>query len=344
MTTASSIALTRSWPASPRGKSCGLTLVEVVVIMGAIGLLVVMLLPAVMASREHARRSQCLANLHQLGQACGAHESARKCFPYTAISYIDENRKMHAPISPHASLLPYLEVDNLYSAIAFNDIPFDLPFSPPNSKANQSALAATVGIFACPSDGATRTGTNYRASIGTGPGVFPTPGGACSDPGDLSGAFVNGRATSTAEFVDGLSSTVFFSERPVGLGGRPAGIHRDSLVVVPDICTATAARQACATANPGLTPHDTFLGATWLIGGWRHTWYNHITTPNAAIFDCAAGAMSADGGRGAYAARSFHPGGVNVCMGDGAAKFVSDEVDAAVWQAFATRRGSDAVE
>jgi prepilin-type processing-associated H-X9-DG protein len=344
MTAASGNTAARCRPRSRQGRKNALTLLEVLVVIGVIGVLVLALLPAVMASREHARRSQCLANLRQLGQACGSHEGARRRFPYTALTYVDENGRTHAPISPHASLLAYLEADNLYSGIASDDIPFDLPFYPPSSKANQNALAATVAVFACPSDGATDSGTDYRASIGIGPGALPPPAGTCSDPGDLSGAFVNGRATAPAEFIDGLSNTVFFSERPVGLRVHLADIHRDALVVIPDICTAVEARQTCAASNPSLTPHDTYLGATWLIGGWRQTWYNHITTPNSTIFDCAAGAMSADGGRGAYAARSFHPGGVNVCMGDGAGKFISDEVDALVWQAMATRRGGDAVQ
>ncbi|MEX1232361.1 MAG: DUF1559 domain-containing protein [Planctomycetaceae bacterium] len=90
------------------------------------------------------------------------------------------------------------------------------------------------------------------------------------------------------------------------------------------------------SANP---PHDSYGGSSWLFGGWRHTWYNHIRTPNSPGWDCATGV----GGGGAVTARSFHFGGVNIVLGDGSGRFVSDSIDLAVWRALASRKNGEVI-
>jgi prepilin-type processing-associated H-X9-DG protein len=90
-------------------------------------------------------------------------------------------------------------------------------------------------------------------------------------------------------------------------------------------------------------------GFSWANGEYRTTLYNHARRPNDPALDCLAAQMSsADlarmyAGYGWRAARSRHPGGVNVALADGAVRFVEDGVDPAVWKAAATRAGGEAV-
>lgn len=319
-----------------------LTITETMVAMSILSLLAALLLPAVQAARENGRRTHCLDNLREIMYACGSHESARQEFPYTAVQYFGSDKQMHPPCSPHERLLPYLEQEAVYAEIDFNDLPLDLSMMPPSSAKNGELVHLPLAVFRCPSDLRAPGANNYRACMGYGPGIFTAAeSSVCTDPGNGTGAFVNGRAVKPAEFLDGLSMTGMFSERVVGSRGayRP---YSDYLVSLIDICTTADAVSICSSL-PATGPHDAYGGATWLFGGWRQTWYNHLLTPNSATPDCNAGPITAGGGRGAYTARSYHPGGVNSAMADGSARFISEGVDAAVWRAFSTRSGGEAV-
>jgi prepilin-type processing-associated H-X9-DG protein len=71
--------------------------------------------------------------------------------------------------------------------------------------------------------------------------------------------------------------------------------------------------------------------------------YNHIWTPNSRFYDCqVTSAPDSPDEPAVVTARSYHPGGVNVLMGDGKVHFVSDSVDVLVWRAVSTRSGGEA--
>src|SRR5262245_24478729 len=89
---------------------CGFTLVELLVVIGIIGLLVALLLPAIQAAREAARRSQCSNHLRQLGVAVHNYESSNKRFPPITVLPLGQT---YQPWSAHARLLPYLEEQSL---------------------------------------------------------------------------------------------------------------------------------------------------------------------------------------------------------------------------------------
>lgn len=321
-------------------RRAALTLVETMVAMAALSLLAALMLPAVHIARESARRGQCLNNLRQIVQACSAHKSARRAFPYTAVTYSDGNNNLHPACSPHERLLPYLEQNPVYTQVDFNDYPIDVAAAPLSSLHNGGLVHLAISVFRCPTDARFSGGNNYRACMGYGPGIFTAAETSmCTDPGNASGAFVNGRSVSAAEFLDGLSATVMFSERVIGSRGayRPFSDYR---VYLGNICTVSDAMGICSSAFVG--PTDSNGGATWLFGGWRQTWYNHVLPPNARIADCNSGPISSGGGNGAYTARSYHPGGVNSATADGSARFVSDNIDLFVWRAISTRRGGEA--
>jgi prepilin-type processing-associated H-X9-DG protein len=329
---------------SPRSRftprRTALTIVETMVSMSAISLLLAMLIPAVQAARECARRTNCLNNLREVLQACAVHESARGEFPYTSVTFFDNKHQSHPACSPHARLLPYLEQGATYSEIDFADYPIDVAAGPLASMRNGALISFSISVVRCPSDSGLPGGNNYRACMGFGPGIFtPKETTQCTDPGNGTGAFVNGRGVKAAEFLDGLANTVMFSERVMGSRGafRP---YSDYRIYLGNICTAADAIGICESLAAG--PTDSNGGSTWLFGGWRQTWYNHILTPNSRIPDCSAGDLIEGGGNGAYTARSYHPGGVNSAMADGSARFVSEGIDAFVWRVISTRAGGEA--
>lgn len=330
---------------SKRGPSlrrAAFSMVEAIVAMSMLSLLAALLLPVVQAARERARRGHCLNNLREIMHACGAHESAKQVFPYTAVQFFGAGNRMHPPCSPHERLLPYLEQETVFAQVDFNDLPLDLSVMPPASSRNGALVHLPLSVFRCPTDVSAPGANNYRACMGYGPGIFsPAESQTCTDQGNGAGAFVNGRSVKAGEFLDGLSTTVMFSERVIGSRGayRP---YSDYLISLPDICTVPDAMRMCAMLPAG-GPYDAYAGTTWLFGGYRHTWYNHLLTPNSPTPDCNAGPVASGGGRGAYTARSYHPGGVSSAMADGSARFVSERIDPFVWRALSTRRGGETV-
>lgn len=326
-----------------------MTLVELLMLLGVASLLMALTLPAVQSARETSRRSQCLDNLRQLGMATHNHIAIKsEDLPYTATNGADPGGHLLASISPHRKLLPFLDRSDLLSGVDEGEIIVNQPGAPPSfvNPVLEKLLGIRVSAFLCPSDVRRPGATNYRANMGYGPGVFGAqPPALAGFAGNTAGAFVHGRSTRVAEFRDGLSSTVLFSEKLIG-DGKPnwyTGWTDSFYFYSPNISTADDAVQACqGSMQSPHPPHASYGGWTWLFGGWNSTWYNHVLTPNMRTPDCSEGGNAMAGGaRGIYAARSFHPGGVNVVLADGSTRFVADQIDPLVWRAYSTRAGTE---
>ena len=129
-----------------RSPSRGFTLVELLVVIAIIGLLVALLLPAIQASREAARRSSCSNNLKQIGLALGSYESALKVYPPSRTS---EFLSLWSPLrlqnnhSWASIIMPYLEQGNLHESIDYSE--------PALAIANRQAAATIVKVYRCPS-------------------------------------------------------------------------------------------------------------------------------------------------------------------------------------------------
>ncbi|HEV7225009.1 MAG TPA: DUF1559 domain-containing protein [Pirellulales bacterium] len=317
----------------------GVSIVELLVVTGIIGLLASLTFSAVQQSRESARRLQCLGHLKQLGQATASFESSNGAIPETTAGHNGLGRRWQS-ISPHVHLLPFLDQSQLYSQVDFAERGIGPTSDPPKSTWNPELLKITVPVFRCPSDGQQWPGANnYRANMGGGPAVLKhVVNGVADEPANGSGPFRIWHGTRPAEISDGLSNTALFSERLVG-GLRPSWFigPRDYFFSqtgpIETIADAEAACWLPAGANPA---HDAYSGTTWLMGGFRHTWYNHIRTPNSVFPDCGPQ-------KGAFTARSAHPGGVNIVLADGAGRFITSNIELAVWRAIATRAGTDAL-
>ena len=320
-----------------RGERGAFTVLELLVVLGVLSVLVGLIAPAVQRARENARRTACLHQLRQMGHACEAHLATQRRYP----TYLNIGRP-GASASGHVRLLPYLEQRAVYDQVPL-ELVGDAVAEPPTCPADLTQIP--LPMFHCPSDEVRASGNSYRACFGTTPGIHATwrPGLPRPPEGtavSLWGVFLGARTA--GDVSDGLSHTVLFSERVVGDGDAsrytpwrdiartPRGIY------YPDDAVA-----ACAEIDHPAA-HISYGGWTWLLTDYSQTAYNHVLPPNSAVPDCVDGWNTAVVHEGAVTARSRHDGGVNVALGDGAVRFVSETTDLRVWRAIATIHGAEA--
>lgn len=199
----------RARPARPRATARGLTLVELLVVIAVIGILVSLLLPAVQAAREAARRTGCANNLRQIGIALHNYHDAHERFPPGGI----EHRMMINPrtgrvygragrqLAWSLFLLPYLEQEPLYEQID-TGLPFDAP-------ANAEPAATVLSVYVCPS---VPGGSRLRS--GRGPsqygGIYGERITGANQP--PKGVMLYDYAVRIAEILDGTSTTLAVAE------------------------------------------------------------------------------------------------------------------------------------
>ena len=357
------------------------TLVELLVVIAIIGILVALLLPAIQAAREAARRTQCVNNMKQMGLAAANYESARGRFPpgrllpdwtdadgspksgsnYESVLITDKT----GFYSVHIWLLPYMEAKNVFDMINFDVAQVKKMLHPKNP--NYDAYATAQGLFLCPSDdntGRIISENNYRCNFG---GDTPGAGGDGSQelrPGRKwlaagNGAFTIGKkGLKASEYTDGLSKTAFFSERTKG-----SGIEESELATLSDMrrldtgirenvyvdkllenCTNQDIKPEYNFGWMGRWPDGNDWSNGWPFAGYDSTQYNHVAPPNWGTVDCGVSYISDMPTEHAIvAARSKHPGAVVVAFGDGHTANISDEINIEVWRALGTRNGEETI-
>jgi prepilin-type N-terminal cleavage/methylation domain-containing protein len=369
----------------------GFTLVELLVVIAIIGILVGLLLPAVQAAREAARRMQCSNNLKQMGLATFNYESAHKKFPpgrlladysvngVTQANYTSYNAVTGAAgqwtgfRSVHTFILPYMEQSNIYELIDFGaPTSVRMTTSGVPTNRNYQAYANAAALYICPSDpktGRVISENNYRYNFGGSTHY----GGALSSAannnnnatlGALSvrgnGAFTIGDALKVASVTDGLSNTVFFSERNKGSGNNLSTTlpdrrfdvitspNRTQTLISPDQIFNDCLGYVAAPSSFHFNSAGRWLDGSdfsngWPFGFYSSTMYNHVAPPNWSGFDCGQWSAIADapGEHAIIAARSSHTGGVNCAKGDGSVTFASSNIDTAIWRALGTRDGGE---
>lgn len=323
-------------------RSFGFTLVELLVVIAIIGVLMGLLLPAVQMAREASRRASCGNNMRQVGLAMLNYQSARGYFPPGSVA----KRYEGSPNTPWtfyrwsalAMLTPFLEQSAAYNLLDLQKPLYSITYSV--TPENVAGVRTMVPLFLCPSDQQRRLHpgfgpTNYAFATGNGAG-----GGT---PLDTNGPFFVNSRMRPAEFRDGMTNTIAMSESLLGVSGDQ-NQHPD----VSYRFTFAAPLNATVCAVTSMWNIQDPRGFSWANGEYRTTFYNHRSTPNSTEHDCISSMLSGNVDRrftpfGWRAARSQHPGGVNVMRMDGSIDFINNDIDLAVWRALSTRAGGEII-
>jgi prepilin-type N-terminal cleavage/methylation domain-containing protein/prepilin-type processing-associated H-X9-DG protein len=335
----------------PRGR--GFTLIELLVVIAVIGLLIAMLLPAVQAAREAARRSRCVNNLKQLGLAVQGYIDATGALPPAAATGPEWSNNF----SMKVRVLPFIEQAALFNSMNMSFFQ--------QSAQNATNLTTMVDAFVCPSDSNVPCGT-YDV-VGVGPrqigytsypnnlGTTPTNNGGRYDgpayfmgAGDVASVAGLAPTVTLAGITDGTSSTVIWSEMIRGTNGTtPAGPNQVYLLSIPPPSTTTYVplatyMSACEAATPlaGFDSKGQIWGTDYAAQGGG---YAHIMTPNQKACVFQGQSQPVEWSAVCVGASSFHPGGVNVGFLDGSVRFVNDGVDPRIWWAVATKAGGEVI-
>ncbi len=326
----------------------GFTLVELLVVIAIIGILVALLLPAVQAARESARRAQCVNNLKQLGLALHHYHDACRTLPpggfsneYPGATTTANGEPAQLGYSVHARLLPYIEQAALAGVINLN---FDW-----TAPMNLPAASINVTAFKCPSDSGSQippgygAQNNYYCNYGTGIvygdpllAAAGTPNATMPQP---NGIFYFDFCTNFASILDGTSNTAALCEKVTGDFNNGISTPKSDTYkpgTYPNgVLDAIAQCNSIDLTNLGFQGYSA-VGAPWILSYHSTTTYSHINTPNG--LSCMY-----PPGRIMTTANSYHPGGVNLCLCDGSVRFVSEGVDLLVWNSVGTRAGKESL-
>jgi prepilin-type N-terminal cleavage/methylation domain-containing protein/prepilin-type processing-associated H-X9-DG protein len=295
------------------------TLVELLVAIAIIGVLVALLLPAVQAARESARRMTCSNKLKQLSLGCHQHHDTYSMFPPGWVQspfIVPQAEIVQGGHGYVAFILPYIE----QQALA-NIYHWDKRAQGPE---NQPVVTTQLKVMQCPSAEPNRWVTteedpaNYsyggKGACGDYAGVKEIDSSLAElnlvDPvADYDGVLAHNHLTRLAEITDGASQTILIAE----CAGRPKLWRAGRLV--PEI----------------VAPGGVWASGTLLFG--LGSTPDGISQPGPCAINCT-------NNRETY---SFHPGGANVTFADGSVHFLKANIDMRVFARLATRAGGETV-
>jgi prepilin-type N-terminal cleavage/methylation domain-containing protein/prepilin-type processing-associated H-X9-DG protein len=335
------------------------TLVELLVVIAIIGILVALLLPAIQAAREAARRTQCQNNVKNIALAVLNYESAKKELPPASVNTkIVQGSGLGWPVQ----ILPYIE-ESTISEEALERY----KTAPDAYGSGLDALnSLLLPMYLCPSDGELRTqrekfgnanrkGMTYAGVSGSfyaRTGICPKkrePGkfcvwasGSASDilgPNNYDGLLVQDWPVSMKQVTDGTSKTLLIGERWYQARAWMIGAYWNGTPDPkpepnqppdgPQPSTALFASKNLSDKSP--LNHDVFTGC---YIGHDNTLGDRPNVPPSTPRTLSCNDLFFG---------SYHPGGVNFALGDGSVRFLPDDIDIKLYLAMGSRNGDEAV-
>jgi prepilin-type N-terminal cleavage/methylation domain-containing protein len=332
----------------------GFTLVELLVVIAIIGVLVALLLPAVQAAREAARRTQCTNHMKQMSIAAHNHHDTLQKMPALVLAspQVNDISNYDEPFGPNWAvlILPYMEQNNLYEQVAGSVTNYLT-----DGNTNWRSIRGTsIKTFRCPSDTATgpcsRAGGNWaRGNYGAnaGPGMFWGGGGVGvavkngsiwqdNNPNNFTsdhyppytagwsggGPLVVNGGNTLASITDGTSSTILFDELRIGWNTEDI---RGTWAMGMTGASISAGNGRIDTPTPNVS-----------LSGWDDI-QGCQDNPKINMGCCGCNSWQ-------VTAKSRHPAGVVVGFSDGHVQFVSNNVTQRVWFLLHSRNDGQVVE
>jgi prepilin-type N-terminal cleavage/methylation domain-containing protein len=320
-------------PRKPSSAAHGFTLVELLVVIAIIGILVALLLPAVQAARESARRAQCQNNLKQLGTGLQNYHAHYNTFPpsvrFDAAAGSPDDSTKHFE-NWVITILPYIEEQPLHDSFTLT--------KPISDVANRIPRGTEIQTMKCPSDkgheikfSTAAEGDNWaRGNYGANAclGAFsttwlPTRAGAGKDSpawkskltGGVMGANV---ARGISKITDGTSQTILTAELRVGLVAE----DRRGTWALGEPGASSLWMHGSDDAN---SPNCALVSSDNIRGCQLITSKVGAATLQAECMNCCLTCTTST----QAGTRSAHPGGVFVGMVDGSVHFIVDTIDSA---------------
>ncbi len=324
----------------------GFTLVELLVVIAIIGILIALLLPAVQAAREAARRSQCSNNLKQIGLALHNYHDANKTFPFSWMVYLpsgglgmDTNAQVWG-----TRILPYLEQSALYDQYDSRYPSFNEFAAIPAVAQNLTVIQTPISAFVCPSTPGDAESRIYDADLN--PDYPVTWRCAPSDYSAITGvlgqfatlAYANwtgsGSRSGVLQYNGHNTSTLQLELGPSRIGDIKDGTSNTAMI------GERVGGDTIYKKGGQVSSMSSLLGPS-NGGGWGdimngEMWYGgtlHDGTGLPGDGPCAINCSNYRNG-GFF---SFHPGGAQFCLADGSVRFVSETVDAFTLASLTTR-------
>ncbi len=322
-------------PLSPSSRRQAFTLVELLVVIAIIGVLVSLLLPAVQAAREAARRMQCNNNLKQIGLAVINYHDTYRMFPFSQAGDYNElfpgslaawgpdwseNSRSWSFLS---RILPFIEQQNLYDMGAISTA--HLIQSP--------AVGQSIPGFLCPSDPGTGEGSRSFRSQYMYRTAPPQPVGLSNYKGVMGDSMYGIRAVFPPRFHN------WADEDPWCCGnGIFTGMGYYNQVRMSSILDGTS--------NTFLVGEDAWYSAPNSHIGYGYSWahaYDVLATAAVRPNNRRLPPLDVNEWQQLNGFKSRHPGGVSFALADGSCRFISDSIDLFVYRGMATKDGGEVV-
>lgn len=336
----------------------GFTLIELLVVISIIGVLIALLLPAVQAAREAARRAQCSNNLKQIGLAILNYESAHGSFPMGNVAQgrQADNCDRYMGHTWQNYIMPFMETSAVYNSVNFDRVY--------NSLVQVTAFQLKISAYLCPDDSTsvdlTSQGhivtmqTSYAAMRGLTENLFHSWGEEPDAPNadrcgkiDGEGVFGTNIAYRIADVTDGTHGTIMVGETsrfrneppnsPFNFGSVGGSFIGPDWTQSGPYWPGDIRITSGAFAVPRINAKPVTSGGPVClkdVGPFASPQYGNslgwVDSP-----DCLD--------LGQFGFRSNHPGGANFAFADGSVRFLKETISVPTYRALSTRNWSEVV-